>query len=158
MSTSSKITGDVTRVFLDPDGSGGDIFGVIVQRATGVAYGTQCEGIMTDERYMEGFFVPISGELYDSHDGRINVETLRSVFHVGDVCLHGKNDGFDPSAYVGGLRHAISRIPFWYIDAKGETQRVRLELDASRVDKAVEAWVPVLTPQGPGILVWPNCD
>jgi hypothetical protein len=77
MNTTPKISDNVTRVFLDPDGSGGDVFGVTVQRATGVAYGTQCEGLKSDERYVEGFF---------------------------------------------------------------------------------EAWVPVLTPQGPGVLVWPNCD
>jgi hypothetical protein len=157
MNTTSKISDDVTLVFLDPDGSGGDVFGVIVQRATGVAYGTQCEGLRNDERYMEGFFVPVSGSMFNPEEGRINVERLRSAFHMGDLCLHG-SDHFEPSDYVGSLRHAVSSIPFWYIDAKGETQRVQLELDASRLDEAVEAWVPVLTPQGPGVLVWPNCD
>ena len=157
MNTPSKITHNVTRVFLDPDGTGGDIFGVIVQRETGVAYGTQCEGIRTDERYTEGFFVPISGSMFDPEEGRINAETLRSAFHVEDLCLHA-TDTFDPADYAGLLRHVVSKIPFWYMDAQGETQRVQLEVDASRLHEAAEAWVPVLTPQGPGILVWPNCD
>ena len=37
-----------TRVFLDPDGTGGDIIGVIVAAATGVEYGSQCEGLLND--------------------------------------------------------------------------------------------------------------
>ena len=145
------------RVFLDPDGSGGDVLGVIVQCATGVAYGTQCEGLGTDERYMEGYFVPVSGLMFDAEDGRIDIETLRSVFHIGDTCLHGSN-GFDPADHVAALRHAVSKIPFWYTDAGGELRRAQLELDTSRLGEAVEAWVPVITPQGRAVLVWPNCD
>jgi hypothetical protein len=157
MNNSPKTPDNLTRVFLDPDGSGGDIFGVIVQRATGVAYGAQCEGVRTDERYMEGFLVPVSGLVFNPEEGRINIDMLRSAFHVDGVCLHGTGD-FDPSDHIGALRYAVSRIPFWHVDAKGETQRVQLELDTSLVGEAVEAWVPVLTPQGPGVLVWPNCD
>jgi hypothetical protein len=145
------------RVFLDPDGSGGDAFGVIVQHATGVAYGTQCEGLRTDERYMEGYFVPVSGLMFNAEDGRINVEVLRSVFHVGDTCLHGSDD-FKPTDHVAALRDAVSKIPFWYTDAGGEMRRSQLELDTSRLDEAVEAWVPVITPQGRAVLIWPNCD
>ena len=33
-----------------------------------------------------------------------------------------------------------------------------LFLDEDRVDQIVEAWIPVLTPYGPGILMWENCD
>ncbi|MEU0031956.1 DUF6210 family protein [Streptomyces sp. NPDC006335] len=31
-------------------------------------------------------------------------------------------------------------------------------LDASRPAEADEAWVPVLTPDGPGVLTWENSD
>ena len=145
------------RVFLDPDGTGADIFGVIVQRATGVEYGAQCEGIRTNERYVEGYFVPISGVMIDPEEGRITVAVLRSVFHVGDVCLHG-SDSFDLSFHVGALRCAVAKIPFWFIDDAGETHREPLELDTTRMADAVEGWLPVITARGPGILVWPNCD
>ncbi|MGM1060082.1 DUF6210 family protein [Saccharothrix sp. Mg75] len=33
-----------------------------------------------------------------------------------------------------------------------------LLLDGSRMSEADEAWVPVLTPDGPGVLVWSNSD
>jgi len=35
---------------------------------------------------------------------------------------------------------------------------VRIELDESRSDEIDEAWVPVTTPDGPGILTWENSD
>ena len=145
------------RVFLDPDGSGGDVLGVIVLGATGVEYGTQCAGIRTDERYVEGYFVPISGLVFDAEEGRIDVRILRAVFHVGDTCLHG-SDGFDLAERVAALRHAVSKIPFWYTDAGGEMRRSQLELDVSRLHEAVESWVPVITPRGRAVLTWPNCD
>lgn len=147
----------LTRVFLDPDGTGDVLFAVIVQRPTGVAYGTQCCGLRNEERYIEGYLVPVSGLMVEPDDGRINVEALRSVFHVGDTCLHGR-DEFDAGDYVGALRNAVSKIPFWHIDAAGETHRTRLEINDTRLAEAVEGWVPVLTAVGPGILVWPNCD
>ena len=31
-------------------------------------------------------------------------------------------------------------------------------LDESRILEADEAWIPVITPHGPGVLVWPNSD
>ena len=157
MSVQQQVQDQLTRVFLDPDGTGGDIFGVIVRRATGVAYGTQCAGLRADERYLEGYFVPISGLMFDAEDGRIDVAELRSVFHAGDTCLHGSNE-FDPSKHIGALQQAVSKIPFWFIDTKGETHRSQLQLDMSRVAEAVEGWVPVLIPRGTGVLVWPNCD
>ncbi|WP_328753160.1 DUF6210 family protein [Streptomyces sp. NBC_00285] len=33
-----------------------------------------------------------------------------------------------------------------------------LLLDESRLAEADEAWVPVLTPDGPGVLTWENSD
>ena len=56
------------------------------------------------------------------------------------------------------LRGAVNELPFWHLDDDGRTHRSRLELDASRLSEAVEGWVPVKTPLGPGVLVWPNCD
>jgi hypothetical protein len=50
----------------------------------------------------------------------------------------------------------VEALPYWTCD-EGET-RVSLRLDESRLEEVVEAWVPVLTPDGPGVLVWENCD
>lgn len=35
---------------------------------------------------------------------------------------------------------------------------VPLALDESRLGEVDEAWVPVVTPDGPGVLVWENSD
>ena len=144
-------------MFLDPDCTGGDVVGVIVRRATGVAYGSQCEGLMTADRYLEGYFVPISGLRFDPDAGRVDVATLRSVFHAGGRCLHASS-AFDASECVDALRSAVAEIPFWWEDAEGESHRAQLALDEPRLAEAVEGWVPVLTPSGPGVLIWPNCD
>lgn len=144
-------------MFLDPDGSGGDIFGVIVEHPTGVEFGTQCRGVLTEERYSEGYFVPLSGLLFDADEGRLDVGVLRSVFHAGGACLHGSLE-FDIRKRADALRCAVSKIAFWYEEPLGETRRQRLQLDDSRLSDAVEGWVPVRTPLGAGVLVWPNCD
>ena len=145
------------RVFLDPDGTGGDIIGVIVAGPTEIEYGTQCEGVLTDERYLEGYFVPLSGVLFEPDVGRISAERLREPFHGSGACLHAKG-GIAASEFEGVLRGAVNELPFWHLDDDGRTHRSRLELDASRLSEAVEGWVPVKTPLGRGVLVWPNCD
>lgn len=55
------------------------------------------------------------------------------------------------------LAAIVVRIPFWY-EVDGESRRGRLELDRTRLADCVEAWVPVITPMGPGILVSDNSD
>ena len=34
----------------------------------------------------------------------------------------------------------------------------RLSLDVERIDSLDEGWIPVVTPGGPGTLIWPNSD
>ncbi|GAA4880348.1 hypothetical protein GCM10023235_70810 [Kitasatospora terrestris] len=33
-----------------------------------------------------------------------------------------------------------------------------LRLDESRIREADEAWIPVITPEGPAVLMWHNSD
>lgn len=142
------------RVFFDPDGTASDYLGVIVLYKTGVVYEQQCGGVACDRRAAEGYFVPLGGARFDPAAGRIDVAALTAPFHHGRTCLWGKPPTDDRLAH---LRAAVASIPYWSRGAAGD-RRARLELDPSRVWEILEAWVPVLTPDGPAILTWPNCD
>ncbi|MFF9573324.1 DUF6210 family protein [Streptomyces sp. NPDC014685] len=46
---------------------------------------------------------------------------------------------------------------YWASDGHMEELHT-LRLDGSRFRDADEAWVPVITPDGPGVLLWANSD
>ncbi|MFF7129215.1 DUF6210 family protein [Streptomyces sp. NPDC008240] len=46
---------------------------------------------------------------------------------------------------------------FWSFDGHAE-ERHSLRLDESRMRDADESWSPVITPDGPGVLLWANSD
>lgn len=73
--------GDAVYVFLDPDGTWNDWLGVLVRAPTGVIYGNQCAGLLTSERLLEGFYVPIAGPKYNADDGAISGHEFSEVFH-----------------------------------------------------------------------------
>ena len=57
------------------------------------------------------------------------------------------------------LAALVATVPYWQcsLDVVGD-RRLPLALDRSRIDEICEAWVPVVTPDGPGILLYGNCD
>lgn len=137
------------RVDFDPDGTDESYLGLVVQFASGVLYCQQCGGTGTEQREVEGYFVPLSGVRFGS-EGRIGPADLTAVFHRGKRCLWGT-----PSAdQLHRLTSLVADMAYW--DVGGN--RTRLQLDQSRLEEVREAWVPVLTPDGPAILTWPNCD
>jgi hypothetical protein len=51
------------------------------------------------------------------------------------------------------LRSLVAAIPYWMTSERGDDdERGQLLLDDARRAEIVEAWVPVVTPEGPGIL------
>ena len=56
------------------------------------------------------------------------------------------------------LRAAVSELVVWGIASRNAEDPTFLELDETRLDETEEAWVRVLTPDGPGVLVWQNSD
>ncbi|MFC9973432.1 DUF6210 family protein [Spirillospora sp. NPDC127200] len=60
-----------------------------------------------------------------------------------------------PEAERERLREIVESVSCWSCDEKPYPP---LRLDESRAAETDEAWVPVLTPDGPGTLVWPNSD
>jgi len=140
------------RILIDPDGTqGNNWLYVIVEGTTGVVYESQCAGTTNEAREAEGFLVPVTGAKLDAAEGSVDPMQLRAVFHNGTNCC---SDGMLLcNQKLRTLEHLISTIPYW-----SRTKRGCLELDHSRLDELVEAWVPVITADGPGILVWNNCD
>ena len=138
------------RIFIDPDGTQKDYFGVIVRHATGVVYVQQCGCTSTQEREAEGYFVPVfPGGAGDGAGSRFPAD-LTALFHKDGI---GNSTGITADKKIR-LAEILEKIPWWDLDEK----QTHLRLDEERLSDAIEAWVPILTPDGPGILTWPNCD
>lgn len=55
------------------------------------------------------------------------------------------------------LRELVADVTFWACDGRNEKPG-SLRLDEDRLAEADEAWLPVTTPDGPGVLLWCNSD
>jgi len=148
-------------VELDPDGTQGDDWlYVIVEADTGVVYTNQCAGFATEHRKCQGYLVPVEGCKIDPLEGRVDPAELAAIFHDGAICLgYGQDVAPLPDERLEALDAAIRAIPFWTVNpGRAERTRHTLLLDRSQLTRLAEAWVPVITPVGRGILVWKNCD
>lgn len=151
--------GKVRHVFLEPDGTWDEWLAVVIEHPTGVVYSQQCGGTANDHRLVEGYLVPLGGPQCDAEEGRIAVPRLRDVFHRGTGCDYTWV-GYDlPPDRRERLAALVATVPYWKIHLDGvRDARLPLALDRSRIDEICEAWVPVVTPDGPGILLYANCD
>ena len=137
-------------VQLDPDAmaDGAAWLYVVVRAKTGVCYRQQYGGTACRQGEAEGFLVPVLGagsyvqlrELFEGHFGGAG------TWH------HRWRD-----KEIESLRDVIQGISYFASDALTATRRP-LRLDERHLSDADEAWVPVLTPDGPGVLVWFNSD
>ncbi|GHH30973.1 DUF6210 family protein [Lentzea cavernae] len=136
-------------VYLDPDGSvGDDWLHVVVEAGTGVFYQTQYGGHACRRGQAEGFLVPLFGP-----DG---LDALRALFenHFRGWGTWNHEWSDDERSR---LRDGVAMIGYWACDGSDE-ELTELRLDESRMRDADEAWVPVITADGPGVLVWCNSD
>lgn len=151
LSRPAKLLSMSTRrfVYLDPDGGAGDEWlCVVVEAKTGVFYQQQCGGTACRRGQVEGYLVPLFGP-----DG---LDALRGLFerHFRGAGTWNHEWSDDERAR---LRESIAIIGYWACDGSEEELTV-LRLDESRIREADEAWIPVITPDGPGLLVWCNSD
>jgi len=146
-------------VYLDPDGTS-PFLGVVIECESGVIYANQCAGTNNHERYSEGYFIPLGGAKVNPDDGPVDWTELTAPFHRGKSCSYGGTTVKRPSDFLDRLNEAVSAIPCWktQLHGSGEDQREPLVVDETRLDEVCEAWVPVVTPNGPGVLLWSNCD
>ncbi|MEY4180616.1 MAG: hypothetical protein RLY70_4190 [Planctomycetota bacterium] len=137
-------------VFLNPDGTQETGLVVIVEHGTGVRYAQQCGGIATEIRAIEGFLVPVGGP-----------SAAKKVYQwfwkrFAGHCSTGEVEWREE--LIAELATLIATIPCWLTRSNGKDERHKLELNVARIDECVEAWIPVLTPYGPGILTLDNSD
>lgn len=137
-------------VFLNPDGTQETGLLVIVEHATGVKYAQQCGGLAAEIKTLEGYLVPVGGSA-----------AAKKIYQwfwkrFAGTCSTGKVEWKDD--WIAELGELISAIPCWLTRANGEDERFELELDVNRIEECLEAWIPVRTPYGPGILTLDNSD
>jgi hypothetical protein len=154
-------------VFLDPDGTAGPVapwMYVVVEKQTGVVYQQQFGGNVTRFGQVEGYLVPVHApealeELRDLFERTFRGAGTWDYDWSGSATEPGHRGAPLPSDPLRRLRDAVRRIPFWTTNCDGDAeQRDLLKVDEDRLAEVDEAWVPVLTPAGPGVLLWPNSD
>jgi len=72
-----------------------------------------------------------------------------------------RGNGYDidwTTDLMESLAELVSTIPCWHTVENGEDRREYLQLEKDRINECVEAWVPVRTPFGPGVLLFENSD
>ncbi|GAA4618880.1 hypothetical protein GCM10023195_85140 [Actinoallomurus liliacearum] len=135
-------------VFLDPDGMDDGWLYVVVEAPTGVFYQQQYGGTACRQGQLEGYLVPVFGP--DALDalGELFVRHFR-----GAGTWNHRWSGDE----VATLRPIVAGITFWACDGVNDHPH-DLRLDDARIAEADEAWIPVRTPDGPGVLMWSNSD
>lgn len=149
---------DVRFVYLDPDGTSPEWLVLVVRHETGIVYGTQCAGVATEQRFIEGYAVPIGGSKYAVDEGNIETGLFRNVFHEKDGCKWAWTGNALPSERFALLRNLVEGVPYWCCRPDGQDRKYPLRIDATRLEQIAEAWIPVQTPHGAGVLLYKNCD
>jgi hypothetical protein len=144
------VSGEKPHVFLNPYGSDDPYVFVTVEAPTGVTYGEQCMGLACDQREVEGFLIPTFADA-----GQL-------------VAFFARFQGWPPGIKedwntedVEELAALIATLYMWqtYSATDGRNDEPHfLKLDRDRLAESTEAWGRVLTPYGPGVLVFPNSD
>lgn len=140
-------------IFLNPDGIQDIGLLVVVAAKTGVVYAHQGGGFNAEIRELEGFIVPVG-------DYRLATKLSKFFWQEFKGQLPVKNNTSWKEATVQKLATLVQEIPFWQTckDGFGEDKRALLELDTEKLGDLTEAWVPVKTVYGPGVLVFKNSD
>lgn len=123
---------------------------VLVPTPTGVGYRHQYGGTACPHGGVGGYYVPV-------HD-RAALAELRSLFEetLGGA---GASRRLPATAdLLGRLRDAVGRVRMAPSGGLFSSPALPLALDDSRLSGANEAWLPVTTLDGPGVLIWPNSD
>jgi Family of unknown function (DUF6210) len=133
-------------ISIDPVGTAPEWMYVVIEDSTDVAYAQQYGGTACRQGEIEGYLVPV-------HSNEALSE-LRALFEVrlrGAGVWHRRLDG----ELLGVVRCAVGRIEYWPTN-DGEPEILRV--DDQRLDDLDEAWIPVVTSDGPGVLIWCNSD
>ncbi|RYD37716.1 MAG: hypothetical protein EOP86_02800 [Verrucomicrobiaceae bacterium] len=136
-------------VAIDADGNCDDYLILIVTAETGVTYVHQCGGFACLQNSAEGFLVQVG----TSDDRERLYDWFQSEFEGS--CMNSSVWTPDRTAMLESL---ISHIACGHVNSDGVDFRHMLQLDRERMQECVEAWIPVLSPYGPGLVVLNNSD
>ncbi|MEU6719522.1 DUF6210 family protein [Nonomuraea sp. NPDC046802] len=151
---------DRRHVFLDADGTIEEDgwFGVIVRAGTGVVYHQQYGGTACLQGKVEGYYIPVGA--WDPVTSRNALRELRHIFEreLGGTGLPG-GPRKEPEL-LERLRSSVGTVVFWASGRSADaiTESSYLRIDNDRIEELDEAWIPVRTADGPGVLVWCNSD
>lgn len=152
--------GEVRVVDCDPEGMfPEDWLAVVIRHPTGVVYVNQSAGVACQQRMEEGYLVMLGApRLYDEHPRPLAAELL-AVFHEDDHCMWPWIGDAVPEERIRQLAGLVKKISYWS-DHPQEPFGIysQFELDLTRRDAIAEAWIPVRTADGPGVLLYQNCD
>lgn len=137
------------RVFFDMAETGNGWMFVVVAAPTGVIYENQGGGTSCMQYEQEGYLLPLYGTGLD--DG------LNEVF-VGELKGSGARRLDWPQNLLDRLREEVADLHVYGSANRDAIWPAPLALDESRLAEIDEAWVPVLSPDGPGFLAWQDSD
>ncbi|HEY6795944.1 MAG TPA: DUF6210 family protein [Kineosporiaceae bacterium] len=144
-------------VEVDPYGSWPEWMYVVIHRPTGVRYEHQYGGTACLHARPEGYLVPVQAPLSKSDLDDIFLNQLRGA---GTGSRYREHPTISP--ILERLTRAVEQIGIYMspngLAPIGDGEPQALRIDPDRVSEIDEAWVPVLTPDGPGVLIWPNSD
>jgi hypothetical protein len=137
-------------VFLDPDGTSPRGLLLLVEAPTGVIYEQQCGGHANELMSLEGFLIPLGAQAGADTMYEWFQKTFRGQCHKGGNHWNAE--------HTQQLQALIGRIPCWYHNKQRKDERHFLQLDMARLGDCLEAWIPVISPYGHGILTLKNSD
>jgi hypothetical protein len=138
-------------VVIDPDGTQSWCLLLVFPAETGTTYESQCAGVATEQRQIEGYLVPVGDQVASA--------ALRDFFarqFRGNPPPYGGNDWTGDA--LDELADLVGQVPYWYRKPDGTDSRTMLSLNVDRVSELTEAWVPVRTADGDAILLFKNSD
>jgi uncharacterized protein DUF6210 len=148
-------------IFLDPDGTQPLGLIAIVAAATRVTYAHQCGGHATEIRQLEGFAVPVGDATAAQPLRAFFAQRFHGNPPIGGLNAEKRSDGGWTAADLEELDLLLGHIALWKTSPEGsgvDDERAFLHLDRSRLEELTEAWVPVRSVYGPGVLVFANSD
>ncbi len=141
----------VKTIVIAPDGTPDFGLIVLIEHSSGIQYEVQCGGHMTERRSREGYIVPVG----TAEAARPLRELFARLFR-GNPPPAGGNQW--TSGKINELDALVAQVPYWTRLPEGIDSRHVLALDRDRAVDLTEAWVPVDTPDGKGVLIFKNSD
>jgi Family of unknown function (DUF6210) len=122
---------------------------LVMRSPTGITYVNQSGGHMCTPASAEGYLVTVAAgtalaDLREIFEGEMRGSGLRGTAPTGELARRVRD-------IVAGVRCEPSGPEL-------ARESWALELDDSRLHELDEAWIPVVTKGGEGVLIWANSD